>query len=130
MRFDGNRLIRFLSRGRYTPSPEGFSFARSDFEGHHAKRFTSKTAASCSGRHVYLNEYVKTFTYLESTHGAKVMSWEDWEALYDRPVVHRTVRRVHVMPWATPVRRIGRARAKRMGREIDGPAGVAGRRLF
>jgi len=42
---------------------------------------------------------------------------------------NRSVRRVHVMPWATPVRRIGATRVDRYGREDDDPAGSLGRRL-
>lgn len=37
-------------------------------------------------------------------------------------IPNRTIRRVHVMPWATPIRRIGRALSYYNGREGDDPA--------
>jgi hypothetical protein len=39
-----------------------------------------------------------------------------------RRVPHRTIRRVHIMPWATPIRRIGRTRLKHIKRENDDPS--------
>jgi hypothetical protein len=35
--------------------------------------------------------------------------------------INRTRRRVHVMPWATPIRRIGRLRMPQFGNEGDSP---------
>lgn len=39
-----------------------------------------------------------------------------------RRVPNHTIRRVHIMPWATPIRRIGRTRLKHIKRENDDPS--------
>lgn len=47
-----------------------------------------------------------------------------------RLLPHRTVRRVHVVPWATPIRRIGCSRRGFFGQEGDDPASFGRRREF
>lgn len=43
---------------------------------------------------------------------------------FSQQVPNHTIRRVHVMPWATPIRRIGHLRLKHIGHENDDPANL------
>ena len=77
----------------------------------------------------YLASNVNNFTY--SGHSSFSRSFcmsYSYVPSSQRPP-SRTIRRVHVMPWATPIRRIGAMRINCIGPEDDDPAG-SGRRRF
>ena len=79
--------------------------------------------------HYYLTRLVNNFTYSGNT-----LSVRSFCKLYSyvpssQHAPSRTIRRVHVMPWATPIRRIGSMRVNCIGQESDDPAG-SGRRRF
>jgi len=61
---------------------------------------------------------VKFFTSRLSPGGSNACPWKSFGTPYAWRVPGRTIRRVHVMPWATPVRRIGRSLA-----HYNGPGG-------
>lgn len=75
-----------------------------------------------NGEGGYLPWLVNIFTSRCQPHPAGNRRY-GWGMMTPHPrIPNRTRRRVHVMPWATPIRRIGRALSYYNGREGDDPA--------
>jgi len=80
-------------------------------------------------RFYYFISLVNNFTYYGRPALAISYDMSYNYAPSSQPAPSRTIRRVHVMPWATPIRRIGSMRINCIGSEGDDPAG-SGRRRF
>jgi len=73
----------------------------------------------------FLFYFVKYFTFSEIA--STVYRVHIYDAPDGKRPLNRTVRRVHVMPWATPIRRIGQTLSG-SDSDDDGPALISGYR--
>ena len=87
-------------------------------------------AGTAQNNFYYLSRFVNNFTF--SRHFAMIGSSYKtfgYTPSSQRPRI-RTIRRVHVMPWATPIRRIGSMRLNCIGQDSDDWTGLGRRWLY
>ncbi len=77
----------------------------------------------------YLDRHVNNFTYSRCPAFARSFCKSYSYAPSSQRPPSRTIRRVHVMPWATPIRRIGSMRINCIEPDGDEPAAFGRRRL-
>ena len=97
-------------------------------EKHPLRSIEGKPLSNTSQKPHYLHWLVNKFTYFTPLSPLHKRWYPFCRASSMKRAPHRTVRRVHVMPWATPIRRIGSTRVDFYSQENDDPAGFAGRR--
>lgn len=79
----------------------------------------SNVILDCPRGYYYLILFVIFFTYIEKA-SPFTFVFKGARGVPIQPCLpHRTVRRVHVMPWATPVRRIGTSSSSLRGNEYE-----------
>ncbi len=79
-------------------------------------------------KHSSLFSNVKVFTRFGESLYSQKRSYRFCRLSQRNCIPRRTIRRVHVMPWATPIRRIGITRVEYRGPESDAPNGRDRRR--
>jgi len=95
---------------------------------HPLRSVPAKLLSIIAERPHYLRWNVKEFTYHDGSFHLPGRWHPFCRSSSLKRAPHRTVRRVHVMPWATPIRRIGCTRVEFHSQESDDPAGFGRRR--